>query len=153
MKNLLGKIIFGFSLGVTLLVLSFLGIFYIAGQETFNLTILKLSDLNVFQTQILLAGFAGSIMRFAIYVMEKAIDKDDKRPTSLVVPSITLLLAIVVSTEFIKSIAIFDKPTSMMLLMLDYVLICSYILYRASLSAIDELILNKKIKEKNGWYI
>lgn len=150
MRNLLGKIIFGFNLGVTLLVLSYLGIYYIAGQETFDSAILKLADVTILQHQISLTGFAGSMIGFALYVVEKAIEKDEKSPTSLIVPSITLILALVISMILIKNIDVFDKSTSMMFLILGTILICAYMLYRAILSTVDELILNKKIKEKNS---
>lgn len=150
MRNLLVKIILGFSLGVTLLVLSYLGIFYIAGQETFNSAILKLIDASILQNQILLTGFIGSMIGFDPYLFEKAIEKDNKSPTSLIFPSIILILTLSVSTLFLKNRAVFDKSTSMMFVILGTLLICGYPLYRASLSAIDELILNKKIKEKNG---
>lgn len=150
MRNLLGKLISGFSLGVTLLVLSYLGIYFIAGQETFNATILKLADATILQHQILLTGFVGSMIRVALHVGEKAIEKDEKSPTSLIVPNITLILALVISMVLIKNIGIFDKSTSMMFLILGTILICAYMLYRAILSTVDELILNKKIKEKNG---
>lgn len=151
MRNLLVKIIIGFSFGVTLLVLSYLGIYYIAGQETFNATILKLADVTILQHQILLTGFAGSVIGFAIYVIEKAIEeKDEKSPTSLIVPNITLILALIISSFFIKNISVFDESTSMMFVILGTVLMCAYMLYRAILSTVDELILNKKIKEKNG---
>ena len=150
MKNLLVRIIFGFTIGVTLLVLSYLGIYYIAGQETFNSTILKLADVTILQHQILLTGFAGRMIGFALYVLEKAFEKDEKSPTSLIVPNITLILALVISSFLIINISVFDESTSMMFVILGTVLICGYSLYRASLSAIEELILNKKIKEKNG---
>ena len=150
MRNLLVKIIIGFSLGVTLLVLSYLVIFYIAGQETFNSAILKLADASILQNQILLTGFIGSMMGFAFYIFENAIEKDNKGPTFLIFPSIILIFTLSVSTVFLKNLAVFDKSTSMMFIILGTVLICGYSLYRALLSAVDELILNKKIKEKNG---
>lgn len=150
MKNLLVRIIFGFTIGVTLLVLSYLGIYYIAGQETFYATIFKLTDVTIFQHQILLTGFSGSMIGFALYFLEKAFEKDEKSPTSLIVPNVTLILALVISMVLIKNISVFDKSTSMMFLILGTVLMCAYMLYRAILSTVDELILNKKIKEKNG---
>ncbi|MBQ7882606.1 MAG: hypothetical protein IJ312_07860 [Treponema sp.] len=150
MKNLLVRIICGFTIGVTLLVLSYLGIYYIAGQETFDSVILKLTDVTILQHQIWLTGFAGSMMGFAFYVFEKAIEKDEKSPTSLILPNIVLMLAFVISGVLVKHIAVFDKVTSYMFLIIGTVLICSYMLFRAFLEAIDELILNKKIKERNG---
>ena len=150
MRKLFVRIIFGFSLGVTLLVLSYLGIYYVAGQEAFNSVILKLTDANVLQTHLLSVGFAGSMIGFAVYIMEQSLEKEEKSTFSLIPSIVTLLLSMVVSMKLIKNLAILDETTSYMFAILGTVVVCAYMLLQAVQSSIDELILNKKIKEKNG---
>lgn len=149
MKKLLVSIIFGFTLGVTLLILSYLGIYYVAGQETFNLVILKLVDINVLQNQILGAGFAGTMLAFVVYIMESFIENDKQSPYFVIFSMVASLLALIISMYHIKNMKSFDEVTSSMLLIFSVVLICAYMLFRCTQEAIDEFILNKKLKEKN----
>lgn len=150
MRKLFVRIIFGFSLGVTLLILSYLGIYYIAGQEAYNSVILKLTDVSILQTYLLSVGFAGSMMGFALYIMEKSIEKEEKSTFSLIPSIVALMLSMVVSMKLIKNLAILDEATYYMFGILGTVVVCSYMLLQAVQSSIDELIINKKIKEKNG---
>ena len=150
MRKLFVRIIFGFSLGVTLLVFSYLGIYYVAGQEAFNSVILKLTDANVLQTHLLSIGFAGSMMGFTLYIMEQSLKKEEKSTFSLIPSIVALLLSMVLSMKLIENLAILDEATSYMFTILGTVLICAYMLLQAVRSSIDELIINKKIKEKNG---
>lgn len=150
MRKLLFRIIFGFSSGVTLLVLSYLGIYYIAGNEAFNSVILKLTDVSILQAQLLSAGFAGSMMGFALYIMEQSIEKEEKSTFSLVPSIIAFMLSLVISMGLIKNITALDEITSNMFLIVGTVVISAYMFLQLIQSSIDELILNKKIKEKNS---
>lgn len=149
MKKLLVRIFFGFSVGVTLLVLSYLGIYYVAGQDTFISVILKLTDASVLQNQILAVGFTGIMLAFAVYIIEGFIEKDNQSPTMMIVSVITLLLALVMSMYSIQNIKVFDKATYTMILIISLILICIYMLFHCAKEVIDEFILNKKLKEKN----
>lgn len=150
MRKLFVRIIFGFSLGVTLLVFSYLGIYYAAGQEAFNSVLLKLTDVSVLQTHFLSVGFAGSMMGFALYIMEQSLEKEEKSTFSLIPSIVTLLLSMLVSMKLIENLSLLDEATSYMFAILGTVVICAYILLQAVQSSVDELIINKKIKEKNG---
>ena len=134
---------------VSLLVFSYLGIYYVAGQEAFYSVILKLTDASILQTYLLSVGFSGSMIGFTLYIMEQSMEKKEKSTFSLIPSIIALMLSLVVSMGLIKNIATVDEATSNMFLIVGTVVICAYIFLQVIQSSIDELILNKKIKEKN----
>lgn len=150
MKKLLSRIIFGFSLGVTLLILSYIGLYYIEGQETFNTLILKLTNVTTFQNQILVVGSAGIMMSFAVYLIEKTLEEDKQSPSKMIVSTILLMLALCVSMFLIKNLGVFDEATVVMLIVIECVLFALYSLFFCVQETIDEFIINKKIKEKNS---
>lgn len=150
MKKLLSRIIFGFSLGVTLLVLSYIGLYYIEGQETFNTLILKLTDVTTFQNQILVVGSAGIMLSFAVYLIEKTLEEDKQSPSKMIVSTILLMLALCVSMFLIKNLGAFDEAIVVMLIVIEVVIFALYSLFYCVQETIDEFIINKKIKEKNS---
>lgn len=150
MKKLFSRIIFGFSLGVTLLILSYIGLYYIEGQETFNTLILKLTDVTTFQNQILVVGSAGIMMSFAIYLIEKTIEEDKQSTSRMIVSIILLMLSLYVSMFLIKNLSVFDEAMAYMLIIVEVVIFALYTLFHCMQKTIDEFIINKKIKEKNS---
>lgn len=150
MKKLLFRIVLGFLLGISLLMVAYLGIYYVAGQDTFNSLILKLTDINVFQNQILIVGLSGIMISFAVYIIEKTLEEDKKSPKKSISSLILLLLSFFASIFLIKSLGTFDVPMQDMLIIIFTVLFSLYCLLHCVQEAIDEFIINRKIKEKNS---
>ena len=150
MKKLLFRAILGFSLGITLLMVAYLGIYYIAGQELFDSVILRLSDVTVFQNQLLVVGFAGIMMAFAIHIIENTLVEDKYSPSIAIFSIIALLLSLSISMLLIKNIGAFDEALVDMLIIISTILFALYCLLHCIQETVDEFIINKKIKEKNG---
>jgi hypothetical protein len=150
MKKLLFRFIFGFSLGVTLLMLAYIGIYYIGGQEVFNSLIAKLADITIFQNQLLVVGSAGVMISFAVYLLERSLDEDGYTPSRMIVSLVLLLLSISISMFLIENLAVFDKTIVYTLIVSEVALFAIYTIFHCIQETIDEFIINKKIKEKNS---
>lgn len=150
MRKLLFRFIFGFSLGVTLLMLSYTGIYYIGGQEAFNSLITKLADITIFQSQLLVVGSAGVMISFAVYLVERTLEEDRYTSSRMIVSIVLLLLSLCISMSLIKNLTIFDKTIVYTLIVSEVALFAIYVLFHCVQETIDEFIINKKIKEKNS---
>ena len=150
MKKLLFRFIFGFSLGVTLLMLAYIGIYYIGGQEVFNSLIAKLADITIFQNQLLVVGSAGVMISFAVYLLERSLDEDGYTPSRMIVSLVLLLLSISISMFLIENLAVFDISIVYTLIVSEVALFAIYTIFHCIQETIDEFIINKKIKEKNS---
>ena len=150
MKKLLSRIIFGFSLGVTLLVLSYISIYYIDGQETFNKLLLNLTNVTTFQNQILAVGFAGIALSFVVYLIEQTLEEDKQSASKCILSVVLLLICTCISMFFIKNINVFNESIVYMLIVFIVALFAMFSLFHCVQETIDEFILNKKLKEKNN---
>ena len=150
MKKILFRFIFGFSLGITLLMMSYIGIYYIGGQEVFNSLIAKLADITIFQSQLLVVGSAGVMLSFSVYLLERSLDEDRYTPSRMIVSLVLLLLSISISMFLIENLAVFDKTIVYTLIVSEVTLFAIYTIFHCIQETIDEFIINKKIKEKNS---
>ena len=150
MKKLLFRFIFGFSLGVTLLMLAYIGIYYIGGQEVFNSLIAKLADITIFQNQLLVVGSAGVMISLAVYLLERSLDEDGYTPSRMIVSLVLLLLSISISMFLIENLAVFDKTIVYTLIVSEVALFAIYTIFHCIQETIDEFIINKEMKEKNS---
>lgn len=153
MKKILFNTLLGFCVGITFLMLAYLGIYYIEGQETFASLVFKLGDVSIFQSQLLIVGFISTMLSFVFYFANEAketIVENKISPTKLITTIILAILTFVFSTLFIKNSGIFDQAIAYALLIIEIAIIGFYSLFQCVQSAIDELIINKKIKEKNS---
>ena len=149
MRKLLFRIIFGFSLGITLLMITYIGIYYIGGQEAFNSLMSKLTDVTILQSQLLVVGSAGTMMSFAIYLIERTLEEDRYTVSRMIISIILLLLSLCISMFLIKNLGVFDKTIVYTLIVSEAALFAIYSLFHCIQETIDEFIINKKIKEKN----
>lgn len=153
MRKILFNTLLGFCVGITFLMLTYLWIYYIEGQETFNSSILKLSDISVFQKQLLIVGFIGAMFSFIFHFANEAkesITENHISPTKLTTTIALVILTFIFSTLFIKNSGIFNQVVAYALLFVQTIIIVFYGVFQCIQSAIDELIINKKIKEKNS---
>lgn len=153
MKKILFNTLLGFCVGITLLMLAYLGVYYIEGQETFTSLLLKLKDISILQNQLLIVGFIGAMFSFIFHFANEAkesISENHISPTKLTTTIVLVILTIVFSTLFIKNSAIFDQSIKYALLFIQSAILGFYGLFLGIQSTIDELIINKKIKEKNS---
>ena len=150
MKKLLFRFIFGFSLGITLLMMSYIVIYYIGGQEVFNSLIAKLADITIFQSQLLVVGSAGVMLSFSVYLLERSLDEDRYTPSRMIVSLVLLLLSISISMFLIENLAVFDQTIVYTLIVSEVVLFAIYTIFHCIQETIDYFIFNKKIKEKNN---
>lgn len=153
MKKILFNALLGFCICITILMLAYVAIYYIEGQETFTSLLLKLSDICIFQKQLLIIGFIGTLFSFVFHFANEAketITENQTFPLQLITAIILIILTFVLSVIFIKFSGIFENVIAYILILVEVSVIGFYSLFQCIQSAIDELIINKKIKEKNS---
>ena len=150
MKNLFYKILFGFTLGITLLIFSYVAVYYIAGQEIYNSSITKLTSITVFQNQILYMGLTGVILSLFIYLLQKYSDTPKVSPLKIIICFVLLSLFFIVTISILEHINIFDKILASIIKIILVALFTTYALFRGMQEFIDEFIINKKLNEKNN---
>ena len=150
MKKLLSRITFGFTLGITLLMITYLVLYHISGQETFYSLFSKLNNINTFQTQILIMGFCGTIISLAFYLVETQFSKENISTIMTVIIFSLFLLTCIISMFLIENIACFDKVVQDLLTVIGIIFFIVCGLIGCIETSINEFIINKKIKEKNS---
>lgn len=153
MKNILNILIRsleGITFGVASLLIAYLMVYYIGGQELFVSTISKLTDATLFQKQLLAVSIAGIVICNLLYFYTKLYAEKDKKPffTISILPVLTLLVWIVLIFS-IQHTHLFDKAIeSCLVLVSTILLIVAGAIYFAQ-KGIEEYLINKKLKEKN----
>ena len=67
MKKILLKSLFGFTLGITLLVMAYVSIYFISGEDVFIAEMQQLQNIKTFITQVLFSGMAYFIIIAFLY--------------------------------------------------------------------------------------
>ena len=68
-SKILLKSIIGFSMGITLLVLSYASVYFISGETVFIAELYQLHNINIFISQFISAGIAGYILFIFFYII------------------------------------------------------------------------------------
>lgn len=161
MKKFLEIISKGIFLGLILLISAYFGIYFIAGNSAFEQEILKISDINVFSKQIITSCIMGIVIwlfteycKNILFVKAKENEKEEDMKKSIknaLAYSFSVCIAFMVLTICIDKILIsFNEVIGKMIVINYFSVVCIYFLIICIIGAIDELVINKKIKEKNN---
>ncbi len=146
-KRVLTKSLVGFTLGVTLLMLAYIGVYFIEGNEVFISEISQLYNIKTLISQLLVNGISYYIIfiTFQIYsllqekeIIEKYIKKYSYKfvlPLSLILAILITIICIILSNAEIYSENI--RNLNIVVLVITY--------------ALEGIVLIKKAFEENQW--
>ena len=93
MKNLWKVIISGIAIGIAFLMLGYIGIYYLSGENIFVKEIEELEKIETLQSQLLITGISGMLISLSIYYLEKTMIKEDVTTYKVVLGAIFLTIS------------------------------------------------------------
>lgn len=94
MKKILLKSLFGFTLGVTLLVMAYVSIYFVSGEDVFIVEIQQLQNIKTLITQVLISGMAYFII-IALLNASSYVSETYHKTNPYKVISITILVFVI----------------------------------------------------------
>lgn len=158
MEKIFKIIIRGISYGVTSLMISYLGIYFVAGNSAFEQEMIKLTDINILATQLLMSAVIGililcfeKVANYYIFKLNGCKDIDAnvsvKKTTKYTIFMTTVLFIIMLVIG--KILELFTDsigPMFTIICVLGLVICGTINMIKCSM---EEFLINKKIKEKN----
>ena len=143
MKNLWKVIISGIAIGIAFLMLGYIGIYYLSGENIFVKEIAELGKIETLQSQLLITGISGMLISLSIYYLEKTMIKADETTYKVVLGAILLTISGIATIILIQKM---NEGISDMMVILSAAFVSAY----ALLNGIRTLWydISSRIKEK-----
>lgn len=149
----------GVLIGLILVVTVYFGIYFIAGNDAYKQEILNLTDINMFVKQIVVSNIIGilcaGLFEFMNYAMERAKENekhgDMKKAYKIVSGSSLCMIGIIILIGAVleRTGVICNEIIGMMFTINYVILMCVGLMIVGINQAIEELLINKKIKKIN----
>ena len=141
MWNLIKVIVTGLAIGITFLMVGYMGIYYISGETVFVQEITSLGEIQTLQSQVFITGISGILIALSMYYIEKTMSNANE-PTYKLVLGLTLLtisslIAMMLNQKMNQNI-------SDMMIVISASLVCLY----AFINGIRTFLYNRKLSEK-----
>lgn len=154
MKKILLKSLSGFTLGVTLLIMAYVSVYFISGENTFIAEIQQLQNIKILITQVIVSGIAYYLLAILLNCYKKF---NEKYATSnsykfVFITIVTFILLILVMLCILGNTNIYSKNIEMLNII---IVICIYALAGLIFcirNSIDKNLVNKfnqKLQERN----
>lgn len=150
MKDLLKISILGFMVGVVFLILGYLGVYYISGQEIYEKEILQLTNITTLQQQLAIVGVNGIMLGLAGYYISKVRSTDKKSFVKDFSAGVGGLIVFIITIVLLINAKEFDEVMANMIMIIEAIIMMAYLLINCIKEFLNEFIINKKIKEKNS---
>lgn len=112
-KKYLTQFLIGFSVGITLLMISYVSIYFLSNENTFNTELDQLHNINTFIFQMVSGGTSGSLLFVLYYTLQVIQEKFYKRPYKLVFLDIIITtFTFILVLTLISNSLIFSKNVS-----------------------------------------
>ena len=143
MKNLWKVIISGIAIGIAFLMLGYIGIYYLSGENIFVKEIAELGKIETLQSQLFITGISGMLISLSIYYLEKTMIKEDVTTYKVVLGAILLTISGIATIILIQKM---NEGISDMMIILSAAFVSAY----ALLNGIRTLWydISSRIKEK-----
>ena len=143
MKNLWKVIISGIAIGIAFLMLGYIGIYYLSGENIFVKEIAELGNIETLQSQLLITGISGMLISLSIYYLEKTMKKENVSTYKVVLGAIFLTVSAIITIMLIGKM---NEGISDMMIILSAAFVSAY----ALLNGIRTLWydVKERIKEK-----
>lgn len=157
LTKILKESIAGFPIGVTLLIFSYVSVYFISGKEIFNIELFQLHDINILISQVIFTGISGYILAIIFHFISDLIKFESillkERPYkysltfSMCSFSIIMIMLSTLNTKiFSKNICTLNS----IIILLTCVL---FFISSAIKNMIDKILIkkiNQKIQERNN---
>lgn len=154
MKKILLKSLFGFTLGITLLVMAYASIYFISGEDVFIAEMQQLQNIKTLITQVLVSGVAYfiiiALLYTANYVSENYLTNNPYKYMSTVILFLVILL--LVMFFILGNTNIYSENISTVNIIIIILAYVTYgIIFCIMTSVQKHLIhkINQKLKEKS----
>ena len=125
MKNLWKVIISGIAIGIAFLMLGYIGIYYLSGENIFVKEITELGKIEILQSQLLITGISGMLISLSIYYLEKTMIKEDVTTYKVVLGAILLTISGIATIILIQKM---NESISDMMVILSAAFVSAYAL-------------------------
>ena len=125
MKNLWKVIISGIAIGIAFLMLGYIGIYYLSGENIFVKEITELGKIEILQSQLLITGISGMLISLSIYYLEKTMIKEDVTTYKVVLGAILLTISGIATIILIQKM---NEGISDMMVILSAAFVSAYAL-------------------------
>ena len=125
MKNLWKVIISGIAIGIAFLMLGYIGIYYLSGENIFVKEITELGKIEILQSQLLITGISGMLISLSIYYLEKTMIKEDVTTYKVVLGAIFLTISGIATIILIQKM---NEGISDMMVILSAAFVSAYAL-------------------------
>lgn len=158
-KKILMKAVVGFPIGVTLLIISYASIYFIAGKDVFDAELYQLHNINTLICQTLSTGISGYLLSILFYAISslqnkelenKLITEHPYKSVFTIISSVCIIGIIIVA---LRNTRIFSKNISdLNIIILVIVYALSGLVFCIKSTREKHLIkeINQKIKERNN---
>ena len=148
LKELLQKVIGAFPIGVLLLMITYVGIYFVAGQAVFESEINQLKNIETLIGQILVSGISWCILKIVFSLIE-FVDKKYKVVEPKVIAMLILNASLCIGLFYLNRMSIFSTNVADMNLIVYVVVFVATSIFVMTKKGIDKYLINKKIKELN----
>ena len=125
MENLWKVIISGIAIGIAFLMLGYIGIYYLSGENIFVKEIAELGKIETLQSQLLITGISGMLISLSIYYLEKTMIKEDVTTYKVVLGAILLTISGIATIILIQKM---NEGISDMMVILSAAFVSAYAL-------------------------
>lgn len=159
-KKILMKAVVGFPVGVTLLIIAYISVYFIAGADVFNAELYQLHNINTLIYQAISAGISGYLLFIVFYAISNLQNKELEnklitehlyKSVFTIIISFMCIIGIIMAT--LGNEKIFSKNISdLNIIILVIVFALSGLVFCIKSSIERHLIkeINQKIKERNN---
>lgn len=143
MKNLWKVILSGIAIGIAFLMLGYVGIYYLSGEEIFVKEIAELGKIETLQSELIITGICGMLIALSIYFIEKTMTKEEVATYKVILGAIFLTVSAIITIMLIETM---NENIADMLVILSATFVSAY----ALLNGIRTLWydISSRIKEK-----
>lgn len=159
-KKILIKSLVGFPVGVTLLMLAYISIYYISGKSVFNIELYQLHNIKTLILQIISIGISGYLLFITFYIFSNLQNEEfeNKLLTKHQYKSIFTIIAILmfiglITMEILGNIKLFSKNISTLCILI-FVIAYTLVGLIFCIKDVSEKHLikeiNNKLKDRNN---
>lgn len=143
MKNLAKVIFSGTAIGIALLMLGYVSIYYVSGQEIFAKEIVQLTNIKTLQSQLMITGISGMLIALSMYFIEKTMKQQDAATYKIVLGAVLLTISAIFAMMLNEKM---NENISDMMVVISAILVCAY----AFINSIRVLLMNMNINKDDS---
>ena len=141
MRNLVKVIFSGTAIGIALLMLGYVSIYYVSGQEIFAKEIVQLTNIKTLQSQLMITGISGMLIALSMYFIETTMKQQETATYKIVLGAVLLTISAIFAMMLNEKM---NENISDMMVVISAILVCAY----AFINSIRVLLYNMTINKE-----